>query len=194
MQQLPRLLSGIKVDADADEHRPERVMVIPAYLQIQQVVVVEEAVVQSFACRPFVVDGLILLAAPRDAGMETEVVVHLYVYRAPIAALATFGSVRILLDFAAFQRAAVLVGVFDFVKAPSVHRVSGTAERMGLLVQGDVRRKSIGGGVSAINVNQCANIPVFEQFVGRHVVMSGVQADVSGCDSGFMPAKSIDGI
>ena len=35
---------------------------------------------------------------------------------------------------------------------------------------------------------------MFEQFVGGHVVMGGVQADICEHDSGFMPAKRVDGI
>jgi len=55
------------------------------------VVVVQEAIVQPLTGSSLAVDGLILFAVLGNAVMETEVMVYLYVYRAPIAALAAFG-------------------------------------------------------------------------------------------------------
>ncbi len=111
-------MSGIKVYAYADEHTPERKMVFPAYFQMLQAVAIEDAVIYPLTGSASTVDIFILQGIPRYTGLETQVAVVLYVYGAPIAAWGTFGGILASLNAAAFQRAAVFMGVFDRVIPP----------------------------------------------------------------------------
>lgn len=63
-------ISGIKVYAYTDEHGLERKMILSAYLQILQAVVVKDAVIEPFTGSTLTVDGSAPLRAPGDAGME----------------------------------------------------------------------------------------------------------------------------
>ncbi len=53
--------------AYADEHAPERKMILPAYFQVLQAVVVEDAVINPLTGSTFTVGILVLLSHPHSA-------------------------------------------------------------------------------------------------------------------------------
>ncbi len=74
----------IQMNTDANGHCPEREMLLSPYFQMLQTVVVEDTVIDTLARRPFTVYLPVLIRIPRDAGMEAEVTMVLYVDGAPI--------------------------------------------------------------------------------------------------------------
>ena len=80
----------IQMDAYPYEHSPKRKVVPATYFQVLQAVVVEDAVIDTFARRPFAVYLPVFIRIPRDAGMEAEVTVILYIDGAPIVSGGTF--------------------------------------------------------------------------------------------------------
>lgn len=80
----------IQMNTDANEHCPEREMILSPYFQMLQAVVVEDTVIDTLARRPLAVYLPVLIRIPRDAGMEAEVTVILYVDGATIVSGGTF--------------------------------------------------------------------------------------------------------
>lgn len=80
-------ISGIKMYAYANEHTPERKMVLSTYFQMLQTVVIEDTVIYPLTGSAFTVNIFILLGIPWYTGLETQVAFVLYVNGASIAAL-----------------------------------------------------------------------------------------------------------
>ncbi len=137
-----------------------------------QAVVIEDAVIYPLTGSALAVNIFVLLGIPWDAGMEAQVCVVLYVDGAPIAAWGTSRSMRAFLNAAAFQWAAVFVGILFGVVPPRAHFVPSPAERMSGLVKSNVIRGISGGFCPAVDVDECIHIPMFQQFISRDRVRS----------------------
>jgi len=86
-------VSGIKVYAYADEHTPERKMVLPTYFQMLQAVVIEDTVIYPFTGSTFPVNIFVLLGIPWYTGLKAQIAFVFYVNSAAIAARGTFRSI-----------------------------------------------------------------------------------------------------
>ncbi len=95
-------MSCIQMNTDANEHCSEREMILSPYFQMLQAVVVEDTVIDTLARRPFTVYLPVLIRISRDAGMEAEVTVVLYVDGAPIVSGGTFFCMGVGIYAAAF--------------------------------------------------------------------------------------------
>ncbi len=146
-------IPGIKVYAYADEHTPERKMILPTYFQMLQAVVIKDTVIYPLTGSALAVNIFVLLGIPRYTGLEAQVTVVLYVNGAPAAARGTFGGMRAILNASAFQRAAVFVRVFDRVIPPRAHFVARFAKRVAFLVKSDIVRGIAGGFSPAVDVD-----------------------------------------
>jgi len=173
-------ISGIKVYAYADEHTPERKMILSPYFQMLQTVVIEDTVIYPLTGGAFLVNIFILLGVPGYAWLEAQVAFVLYVDRASIAAWGTCGGMRTFLNASTFQRAAVFMGIFDRIITPWTHFLPCLAERMAFLIECDVVRGIFGRFCPTIDVDQGIHVPVFQQLISRDVVMCGVKADIFG--------------
>ncbi len=147
------LTSGIKVYAYANEHAPERKMILSAYFQMLQTVVIKDTVIYPLAGSAFTVNILVLFRLPWYAGLEAQVTVILNVNGAAIAARGTFSGMRAFLNAAAFQWAAVFMGVLDWIVSPWAHLVACPAKRMALLAESDIIRGIFGGLCPAVDVD-----------------------------------------
>ncbi len=78
-----------------------------------QAVVIQHPVIYPLTGSAFTVNVFVLLGIPRYTGQETQVAVVLYVNGATVAARGTFSGMRAVLNAAAFQWAAVFMGIFD---------------------------------------------------------------------------------
>ena len=70
----------------------------------------------------------------------------------------------------------------------------GRAEGMPSFIKGNVCEGISSRLCLAVDVNQCIDIPAFQQFVCQDVVMCGIKADVFRNQSMAMPPKIINGI
>lgn len=166
------------MDADSDQHAPKRKVVCSAYLQVLQMVVVEDAVIYPLAGSAFLVNIFVFLGIPRYARLEAEVAVVFYVNAAPIAAGGAFAGIWAFINAAAFERAAVLFRIFCGIVSPWTHFVSGPADRMPILVEGDVPGSVCRSFRAPVDVDQRIDVPSFQEFIGRDVVMRRIKADV----------------
>lgn len=57
--------------ADADEHGPEREMILAPYFQVLQAIIVQDAVIYPFTRGTLAIYFLVLFGTPGDAGSET---------------------------------------------------------------------------------------------------------------------------
>lgn len=128
----------IKVYADADEHGPEREMILAPYFQVLQAIIVQDAVIHPFARGTLSIYFLVLFGIPGDAGLETQVTMVLYINGATVVPRGTRFRVRAGVDASAFERATVLACILDGGVAPWAHRVSRHAQRVSFLVKGDI--------------------------------------------------------
>ncbi len=131
-------ISGIQVYAYTNEHTPERKMVLSPYFQVLQTVVIEDTVIYPLTGSAFTVNVFVLLGIPRYTGQEAQAAVVLYVNGAPIAARGTFSGMRAFPNAAAFQRAAVFMGIFGRVISPWTHFVPCFTKRTAFLAESDV--------------------------------------------------------
>ncbi len=124
--------------AYANEHTPERKMILSTYFQMLQAVVIEDTVIYPLTGSAFTVNVFVLPGIPRYTGQETKAAVVPYVNGAPIAARGTFGGMRAFPNAAAFQRAAVFMGIFGRVISPWTHFVPCSAKWTAFLAESDV--------------------------------------------------------
>jgi hypothetical protein len=171
-------MSGIKMDAYANEHGPERKMVFSAYSQMLEAVVVQHAAVDTLAGSAFAVDLFVPPGIPGYAGLKAQAAMVLYVNGAAITAFGTFASVGTCSNASAFPWTAVFMCVLGGIISPRTHFVSGSADGMAFPAEGDVTRGVFGRFCPAVDVNERIDVPAFQQFISRDVVMGGVKADI----------------
>lgn len=191
---MGRLIPGIQVYADTDEHPPEREMVPAPYLQILQAVIIKYPVIDPLAGSPFLIEFLVLLRIPWDAWMETQVCMVLDVNRAAIAARGAFRFIWAFPNAAASEGAAVFMGVLDRVIAPGFHFIPCPAEGMTFFAEGDIIRSIFRGLCPAVDVNKGIDAPVIQKPVSWDVVMGGIQTDVLGGKAKTVTPEVVDGI
>ncbi len=151
-------------------------------------------VVHTLTGSTFPVNIPILLGIPWDAWLEAQVPFVLYIDGTPIAAWGALGGMRTLLNPAAFERAAVFMGIFARVISPWTHFVPRPAERMAFLVESDVIGAVFRRFCPAVDVNQCVHVPMFQQFISRDVVVCGIEADVFGGKAKGIASEIVNGI
>jgi len=86
-------------------------------------------------------------------GLKAQATVVLYVNGMPVAAQGTFNGMRAFPDTAAFQWAAVFMGVFGWVISPWAHLVACPAKRMAFLAASDAIWGIFRGFHPAVNVD-----------------------------------------
>ena len=89
------------MDADSDDHRPEREMVDAVYLQMLEAIVIQEPVVYPFTSGTVFVDILEQVGIPWYGGMKAEVSMLFDIYRPAIGARRAFGLMRACVQTAA---------------------------------------------------------------------------------------------
>ena len=72
------------------------------------------------------------------------------------------------------------MGIFSGIVPLWAHFVACPAKRMAVLVESDIIRGVIRGLCASVDVDEGIDIPAFQQFISRDVVMGGVQADIFG--------------
>ncbi len=187
-------ISCIKVYANANEHTPERKMILSAYFQLLQAVIIEDTVIYPLTGSALTVNIFVLRGISRYAGLEAQVAVVLYVNGAPIAARGAFSGIWTFCNAAALQRAAVFMCIFDRIISPWTHFVPCFAKRMAFFVKRDIIRGVFGRFSPAINVNERIYAPMFQQFISRDVVMCGVEADIFWRKAKNIAPEIINGI
>ena len=143
-----------------------------------QAIVIQHTVIDPFARSTFAVDGFVLFRIPGDAGMETQVSMVFYVDSASIAAGGTLFFIRTGADAPAPERAAVFMRIFDRVVSPGAHFMPCPAKRMAFLVKSNITRCIFRSFGTAVNINEGIDIPPFQQFISRYIVMGGIKADI----------------
>ena len=113
---------GIKIDADAYEHRPEIEAVDTADFQFLEMVVVQEAVVQTLACGTLFVDGVVLFCTTRDTGIELQIPM---VFDVDCPSIGLLGVALLFIragsNPAVPERVEVFVGIIYWVIVPGYH-------------------------------------------------------------------------
>ena len=187
-------ISGIQMDADADQHAPEGEMILSAYLKMLQAVIIQKTVIQPFACRPFFIKHPVFFGIPWDAGMETQIGVVLDIDSTSVICRGTFCCMGTGFYPSAFQGAAVFMCILDGVVPPWAHLMSCPAQRMSLFIECDVIRCAIIGCRPSVDIDQGIDAPVFKEMVGRDVVMGRIQTDILRAEFRYVPFELIDGI
>ena len=126
--------------------------------------------------------------------MEAEVGMMFDVNRLAITAFGTFLFMRAGTNPAAFQRAAVFMGLFYWVVSPWAHFVPCPAQRMPLFIESNVIRCVFGRFCPSVDINESIDIPMLQQFISREIVVGRVQTDVFRSEAKRMPPKIIQGI
>lgn len=180
--------------ADADEHGPEREMILAPYFQVLQAIIVQDAVIYTFTRGTLAIYFLVLFGIPGDAGMETQVTMVLYINGAAVVSRGTRFRVRAGVDASAFERATVLACILDGVVSPGAHFMPRHAQRVSLLVKGDIPGGVWRGLRPAVDVNQRVDAPTVQQLVSRDVVMGRVEADVFRGEAGGVPPEVVNGV
>lgn len=182
------------MDADADQHHPKGEMILSPNLQVLQTVIIEDPVIYPLRGSTFAISFFIKSGIPGNTGMEAEVGMMFDVNRPAITAFGTFLFMRAGTDPAAFQRAAVFMGLFYWVVSPWAHFVPCPAQRMPLFIESNVIRCVFGRFCPSVDINESIDIPMLQQFISREIVMGGVQADVFRSESRGMASEIIHGI
>lgn len=112
-------ISCIQMNADANEHCPEREMILSPHLQMLQAVIVEDTAVDTFAVSLPAFFGI-----PWDVGMEAEASMVLHVDGTPIVSEGNIFCVGRNLC------GRILTGNVYGVVAPWVHFMPGRAEEI----------------------------------------------------------------
>lgn len=115
------------MNADTDDHCPERIMIISTNHHLLQMIVIQNTVIYALAGSTFAIDGTVKIGATWYAWMKAQVSADLKVNSSAITAVGTFTGARTFADFAAFIRAAVFDGMFYFIITAMIHPKPGLA-------------------------------------------------------------------
>lgn len=148
------------MDAYPDDHRPKGKMIIAADFKILKMVVIQDTVIYPFTGRTFTVNGFVLVTIPWNTRMEPEVGTVLYIDSPSITAPAALRREGTLSNPVACKGAAVFLCILVFVISPATHVMAGSAQRMGLFIQGDIIRKPVGGTAPFVDIDQGIYVPV----------------------------------
>ena len=143
-----------------------------------QKVVIQDAVIDPFACGALTVDLFILFRIPRDARLEAKVVVVFYVNRTAVTSRGTFFFVWAGIYAFAFEWAAVFMRIFYRVISPCAHFVACLAKGMAAFTKSDVNWGMFLGLCPSVDINERVDIPVFQQLISGKIVVGGVKADI----------------
>ncbi len=181
----------IQMETHPDDHCPKGIVVIPADLQVEQMVIIQNPVIYALTGSAFFIDSFILLTAPRDPGRKSEIRINLEINGPSITALGTFRRAGAFFGPAAGQGTTVFVCLFIFIKAPAAHPEPGLAEGMPVFIQSKIFRQSIRCAAPAVDIDQGVDIPAIEQPVSRKIIMCGIQAEIGGRDTKLMDTESV---
>lgn len=126
--------------------------------------------------------------------METQITMVLYINGVTVVPRGTRFCVRAGVDASAFERATILACILDGVVAPGTHLMPCHAQRVSLLVKGDILGGVWRGLRPAVDVNQRIDAPTVKQLVSRDVVMGRVEADVFWGKTEGMPPEVVNGV
>lgn len=187
------LMPGIKVNAYAYKHGPEREMIFAPYQKLLQAVIIQDPVIDPLAGSTFSVNILELLGIPGDAWVETQVGMVLNIDSAAIAARGA-GSLKGAGGNApAFKGTAVFMCILCRIAAPGNHFMAGLAERVAEPVKRNGARCSFGSLCAAVDIDKSVDVPVFQEPVGGEVVVCGIKADIFGEKPISIAPEIIDG-
>ena len=115
------------MNANADDHRPERIVIISTNHHLLKVIVIQNTVIYALTGSAFAVDGTVKISSTGYAWMKAQVSADLKVNRSAIAGVGAFAGTGTFADFTAFIRAAVFDGMFYFIITAMIHPESGFA-------------------------------------------------------------------
>uniref|UniRef100_N2A5G8 Uncharacterized protein n=1 Tax=Eubacterium plexicaudatum ASF492 TaxID=1235802 RepID=N2A5G8_9FIRM len=101
-----------------------------------------------------------------------------HVDSAPVRAWGTCRFVRAGTDTSASEGAAVFARILYGIIPPWAHSMPGRAYGVAGFIEGDAGRGIFRRFCPSVDINEGIDIPVFQQFIGREVVMCGVKADI----------------
>ena len=89
----------------------------------------------------------------------------------PVRAWGTCGFIRAGTDTSASEGAAVFVSILYGIIPPWAHFMPGRAYGVAGFIEGDSVRGISRRFCPSVDINEGIDIPVFQQFIGREVVM-----------------------
>lgn len=92
---------------DADEHDPERKMILALYFQVLQTIIVQDVVIYMFTCSTLVIHFLVLLGIPGNAGLEAQVAIVFYINGAAVISRGIRFRMRVGVNMSALERASL---------------------------------------------------------------------------------------
>ena len=110
--------------------------------------------------------------------MKTQVSMILYVNRTAVLCRGAFIRVWTGVGTAAPVRTPVLMSILYGIISPRAHFMPCLADRMSVFVKRDVGRSRLRCFGSAVDIDECIDIPMVQKPVSRDVVMGGIQADI----------------
>lgn len=187
---MPFFIPRIQMDADADRHGYEGIMLFCMDPHGMQPIVIQDAVVDPLGGSTVLISLLPQLGLAHHRGIEADVPVRLGMDSA--AVLRGRADAVTLFDLSCFVRAAPFASMVGPVIAPVSHAVPGLAQGGALLIHPDGFRDPFGITMLGVEVDKREDPPVFEEFIGSIVIMRGVEADIFHGDVRRMLAEFVE--
>ena len=110
------------MNANADDHRPERIVIISTNHHLLKVIVIQNTVIYALTGSAFAVDGTVKISSTGYAWMKAQVSADLKVNRSAIAGVGAFAGTGTFADFTAFimltSYASYTKPLFAIIKMP----------------------------------------------------------------------------
>ena len=126
--------------------------------------------------------------------MEAQVCMVFHVDSPSVRAGGTFFCKGAGIYTSASERAAVFVRILYGIIPPWAHFMPGRADGMSGFIEGDVIRGIFRRLCPPVDINEGIDIPVFQQLIGREIVMCGVKADIFRRNAKGIASEIIYGI
>lgn len=172
------------MDADADDHGHERIMLFRMDHHRVKLVMVQNPVVDPFRAGAVIIGIFPFLCSPGDRRIQPDV---------PFGFCMDGPSVRrIGAGTAAGSNpsqnigAAPLNGMFGSVISPADHAVPGIADGRPILVNADGIRNGSRPASLRVQVNERFDVPFLKKLVSRIIIIGRIKADAANGDIGCM--------
>ena len=179
----------ICMDVYAGNYRKESISFSSVDAHGMQMVIVEDAVVYTFAGCAVFINFFIFPRAPGNRGIKARIPVRFCIDAPPVWGFGAFIPARAGIHFAAGQRTAPFAPAAAGAIAPVYHPVASLADGRSILIDNHFIWNGFWHAAVGIQVDKRPDVPCFTKVIGRVVVIGGIKAHVLDGDGRIQVTK-----
>lgn len=168
----------IRMDVYAGNYRKESISFSSVDAHGMQMVIVEDAVVYTFAGCAVFINFFIFPCPSGNRRIKAHVPFRFCIDAPPVWGFGAFIPARTVIHFAAGQRAAPFAPAAAGAIAPVYHPVTGLADGRSILIDYNFIRNGFWHAAAGIQVDKRPDAPCFTKVIRRVVVIGGIKTQI----------------